>query len=298
MKAPLYSIRKLIDRCNRILNLNPKLYYPLVRIITIDNNWVFDKALKISYELKTDIGDSLFFRGIFEKEELLLLESLTKLKENPIVFDIGANIGLHSIFIAESNPASKLYSFEPSSSTRKILEYNIQHRNLANQVTILPFAVSDSVGKANFYQTDDNAYSSLKDTQRKEVISKVEVDLITIDAFMIREKLPKIDLIKIDVEGFDTEVIKGGLKTFQEFKPDIFIEIYKGINSNPDPLETINLLLNIGYKAFLIVDGKLTPFVEHSDKQYNYLFSFNSELNEGVPITKVSKLVSGAKKSN
>ena len=110
----------------------------------------------------------------------------------------------------------------------QILEYNIQNKQLENQVKILPFAVSDSVGKANFYQTDDNAYSSLKDTQRKEVISKTEVDLITIDEFMIREKLHKIDLIKIDVEGFDTEVIKGGLKTFREFKPDIFIEIYKG----------------------------------------------------------------------
>lgn len=276
MKAPLYIIRKLIDKSNSLLKLNLEGINPLLRIKRIEKNWVFDLALNMSYELKSDIGDSLYLRGTFEKEELLLLKNLTKSIKNPIIFDIGANIGLHSIVMAESNPTSKIYSFEPSSSTRKILEYNIQNKHLANQVKILPFAVSDSIGKAHFFQTDDNAYSSLKDTQRKEVISKIEVELITIDEFMIREKLQKIDLIKIDVEGFDTEVIKGGLKTFQEFKPDIFIEIYKGINSNPNPLETINLLLNIGYKAFLIVDGKLTPFIEHSDIQYNYYFSFKN----------------------
>lgn len=279
MKAPLYIIRKLIAGSNKLFKLDLKGINSLIRIKTIKDNWVFDHAINMSYELKTDIGDSLYLRGTFEKEELSLLKNLTKAKESPVIFDIGANIGLHSIAMAESNPTSRIFSFEPSGSTRKILEYNIQNKHLTDQVKILPFAVSDSIGKASFFQTDDNAYSSLKDTQRKEVIGKTEVDLITIDAFMIREKLPKVDLIKIDVEGFDTEVIKGGLKTFSEFKPDIFIEIYQGINSNPDPLETINLLLNIGYKAFLIVDGRLTPFVDHSDKQYNYYFSFNSGKN-------------------
>lgn len=276
MKAPLFIIRKLIERSNRLLNINLKGINSLLRIKTIQKDWIFDQELNISYELKTDIGDSLYLRGTFEEEELVLLKNLAKSKENPIIFDIGANIGFHSIVIAEANPKAKIYSFEPSISTRKILDYNIKNKHLEKQVKILPFAVSDSIGKASFYQTDDNAYSSLKDTQRKEVIDKIEVDVITIDEFMIREKLNQIDLIKIDVEGFDTEVIKGGLKTFVEYRPDIFIEIYKGINSNPDPLETINLLLNIGYKAFLIVDGKLTPFVEHSDILYNYYFSFNN----------------------
>ena len=276
MRAPIFIIRKLIGRANRLFNLNLEGINSLLRIKSIKNNWVFDQALNMSYELKTDIGDSLYLRGTFEEKEVSFLKGLTKSKVNPIIFDIGANIGFHSIVIAEANPKAKIYSFEPSISTRKLLDYNIQNRHLENQVKILSFAVSDSIGKANFYQTDDNAYSSLKDTQRKEVIDKIEVDVITIDEFMIRENLNKIDLIKIDVEGFDTEVIKGGLKTFEEYKPDIFIEIYKGINSNPDPLETINLLLNIGYKAFLIVEGKLTPFVEHSDLLYNYYFSFNN----------------------
>jgi FkbM family methyltransferase len=275
MKSPLYIIRKLIERTNRLFNQNLEGINPLMRIKTIKKNWVFDRALNMSYELKTDIGDSLFLRGTFEEKELLLLKNLAKSKVNPIIFDIGANIGFHSIEIAESNPKAKIYSFEPSISTRKILEYNIQNKHLENQVKIIPFAVSDSIGKANFYQTNDNAYSSLKDTQRKEVIDKIEVDVITIDEFMVREQLKNIDLIKIDVEGFDTEVIKGGLKTFVEFKPDIFIEIYKGVNSNPDPLVTINLLLDMGYKAFLIIDGKLTPFVVHSDILYNYFFSFH-----------------------
>lgn len=277
MSNIIFKIRKIIFRLNKLIVFPPNLFYPLCRIKVIKKNRVFDKFLKISYEINSDIGDALYFKGVFEKRELKLLTDLIDSIESPVIFDIGANIGLHSIAFANSNTSSMIYSFEPSIITSEILKKNIKIKEIENQINFFDYALSDHLGKASFFHTDDNAYSSLKDTKRKKIVNTIEVVLMTIDEFVKRESLRRLDLVKIDVEGLDTEVIKGGIFSFQKFKPEIFIEIYKGVNSNPNPVETINLLKEIGYKVFVIIDGKINPYYNHSDKYYNYLFSYKDQ---------------------
>lgn len=250
------------------------IYSYLCKIKCFEKNWIFDKYLNMSYELKTDIGNNLYYKGEFERREIDFLLDISKLKRKQVVFDIGANIGVHSITLAKKNNEVKVYSFEPSAYTRKILEFNLKINNLKNQITVIPYAISDHLGKAKFYQTIDNAYSSLKDTKRKNVTDTFEVNLMTIDEFVKTENIGKVDLIKIDVEGSENEVVLGGINTLSRLKPEIFIEIYQGINSNRDPGATINFLRDIGYEAYVLIDGKKTPFKEHSDKFYNYYFSF------------------------
>jgi hypothetical protein len=80
-------------------------------------------------------------------------------------------------------------------------------------------------------------------------------------------------MVKIDVEGFETQVIEGGLAMLIAMKPDLFVEIYQGRNSNPDPTRTIDLLLGIGYRAWIVADGRLRPYGRHEDNYYNYYFS-------------------------
>jgi len=68
-------------------------------------------------------------------------------------------------------------------------------------------------------------------------------------------------------------VIAGGRRTLQALRPDLFVEIYGGAGSNPDPERTVAAVCALGYRAFVLVDGEPVPYVRHSDDRYNYFFT-------------------------
>lgn len=232
----------------------------------------------MEYDFDTVIGNSLFYGGNFELEEVKYFARLMqKLDDHPIVLDIGANIGVHSLAWAETNRNATIYAFEPSEATTNILSRNIAANALGNRVHPIREAVSDKVGTATFYSCADNAFSALKDTKRVEVVSSTTVSTTTIDNFVEKNGLPKVTFIKIDVEGFETEVVLGGLKTLKTFQPDLFVEIYGGENANPDPEKTIKAITNLGYSAYVFVGGNMVPYVKHSDVNYNYYFTMHPD---------------------
>jgi FkbM family methyltransferase len=237
---------------------------------------VFDRQLNIHYDLNSDIGKLLYLSRRFEQNEIDFFGKLIHQKGECVVLDIGANIGLHSINWSKQAPAAKFYSFEPSRNTVALLQENIQCNQLQDKITVVQKALADREGVATFFDASDNAYSSLKDTKRKNVDDQYEVVITPIDHFVNETNPQKIGLVKIDVEGFETEVIKGGLKTFAQQQPDLFVEIYGGTNSNKDPEETIRLLTDLGYKAYIFREGQPEPYVRHNDKLFNYYFTFGS----------------------
>jgi FkbM family methyltransferase len=256
--------------------LTSYIYQKLLKFNYFQNDLIFDISANLYYNKETDIGYSLFYWGKFEEKEIQIFNNMLQSKSKPVILDIGANIGCHCIRWAKSNPTALLYAFEPSPSTRDILERNIKNNKVGNNIKALPFAVSNQTGKASFYNCIDNAYSSLKDTKRKIVEKVIDVDMITIDKFVENFKVGKIDLIKIDVEGFENEVIEGGVNSLRKFKPDLFVEIYQGTNSNEKPEKTIEVLLELGYNAYVLNDGKIEKYSYHSDSYYNYYFTFEN----------------------
>jgi FkbM family methyltransferase len=229
----------------------------------------------LKYSPRTDIGRSLYLHGSFEEGEIaIVVKALSaEASRELVIFDVGANIGVHSIVLCQSLRNTRLTAFEPSAATRELLQYNININNLSDRVKVESCAVSNAQGTADFYNAIDDAYSSLKDTKRKQILGKAVVPLTTLDHYVRANNIKKLDMIKVDVEGYENEVIEGGLKVLTTMKPDLFVEIYKGSNSNPDPGKTVRTLLDLGYKAWVMVDGKLEPYKEHSDDRYNYYFS-------------------------
>jgi FkbM family methyltransferase len=222
---------------------------------------------KIAYSPNTDIGKALFFSGEFEKKEIELCNRF--IKNDSVVLDIGANIGLHSISFSRLAPGGLVISFEPSKDTFSLLLNNIQG---INNILPLNIGVSDKTQVAEFYVASDNAYSSLKDTGRKEIREKISVLCMSLDDLLPKLALKRIDFVKIDVEGFEQKVLEGMKLIIDKFNPVIFCEIYKGTDSNEDPEATVKYLINKGYKAFVYDGVNLTSFVKHDDTQYNYFF--------------------------
>lgn len=251
-----YYIRRLLNKLTRGRYI--KIRYFLSSKVTDE----------IEYYLGTDIGNQLFFTGKFEAKELKLCANF--IKSNSNVVDIGANIGIHSIFFAKIAKNGKVISIEPN-----IEIYPTLLKNISKYQNIIPcnVAIDSNFNITEFFIASDNAYSSLKDTKRKKIISKKLV--ITLPFDVIAKTVYKIDFIKIDVEGFEYNVLTSMENLLKKDKPTLFVEIYKGTNSNDNPEKTINYLLNMGYKAYFVNDiGLLEDFTTHDDKYYNYFFIY------------------------
>lgn len=167
--------------------------------------------------------------------EIFNLSQLRKyVKENAVILDIGANLGNHTVFFAKECGAKKVYAFEPTRKTFQILEENIRINNLNSIVVAMNIALGEKDTKAN-------VIVNTKDAGSNHVEENIDGNVImnTLDGLSLSDK---IDFIKIDVEGFELEVLKGAKETIAKDHPDIFIEIF---NKNYDKVH--DLLTQMGY---------------------------------------------------
>jgi len=219
------------------------------------------------YDPDTDIGRRLYSHGGFEQEEIRFCHQY--IKQQSVVVDIGANVGLHTLFFSEFARNGLVLSFEPARDTFFYLLGNVQH--LKNVIPI-NIALSDAVGIAEFFAASDDAYSGLKDTKRKEIVNKYSVVSMRLDDILLPMNLDRIDFVKIDVEGLERNVLSGMAGIMEIHRPVLFCEIYKGDNSNEDPDETVHYVMGKGYHAFVLNGNGLARYTKHDDNYYNYFF--------------------------
>lgn len=249
--------------------LNDILRGRLVRLYGLLRRRVTDEVggNRITYSPATDIGGALFFTGEFEKAELE--ECRKYISSDSVILDVGANIGLHSLYFANQAPDGCVLAVEPGLDAFDQLRKNVDGRK---NIALLNIAISDMGGIAEFFNASDSAYSSLRDTKRATIAKTTRVPCMTIDDVVAALRLPRVDFVKIDVEGFEYHALRGMIGTIARFHPVIYCEIYAGECSNQKPDETVKFLLDRNYAAFLVHDGELSEYTRHDDRFYNYLF--------------------------
>jgi FkbM family methyltransferase len=141
------------------------------------------------------------------------------LRPDDTVLDIGGHIGLFAVVTAKLvGPFGKVFSFEPTPFTRKVLQEVVDMNDCSSTVEVRPEAVSSARGKTMFYDTGNeisNANSLVKTEHSK---SEIPVDLISVDEF-VRERNLVVRCIKIDVEGAELSVLQGARETFASQRP-------------------------------------------------------------------------------
>jgi len=219
------------------------------------------------YDPDTNIGRCLYSNGGFEQEEIRFCHQY--IEPQSIVVDIGANVGLHTLFYSDFARQGLVLSFEPARDTFFYLLGNVQH---LKNVIPLNIALSDAVGISEFFVASDDAYSGLKDTRRKEIVNRYRVVSMRLDDILLPMGLDRVDFVKIDVEGLERNVLSGMAGIMEIYHPVLFCEIYKGDNSNEDPEETVHYVMGKGYHAFVLNGNELAKYTKHDDKYYNYFF--------------------------
>lgn len=133
----------------------------------------------------------------------------------PYVFDVGANVGDYSAAALEANPNVQLHCFEPSQAHCKILHERLP----AQKVVINPFGLSETAETRSLHKDGDvTGLASLisRDLSHLNIqLDKLEsVQLDTGDSYVARHGIERIDLMKIDVEGWEMSVLKGFTRSF------------------------------------------------------------------------------------
>lgn len=194
------------------------------------------------------IGLTINIEGLYERDDLELV--VKWLNENQyfkgVAVDVGANIGNHSIFF--SKYYKHVYAFEPNPLTFKILDINCNF--CANNVTPFQFGVSDKRGALPFELPNNNNFGGARIVRyKKEEHKTIEIDVVSLDTFVpiINEN---IGLIKVDVEGYELEVLNGAAELLRKNKPIILFEQHSTDFTNGKS-EVTKLLESIGYR-FLV----------------------------------------------
>ena len=151
------------------------------------------------------IDESIYYTGTYEKGTLWVLKQI--LSEGNIFVDVGANIGLMSILASSLvKKSGKVVAFEPNPVTMEILKENIALNNLSN-IEISEYAIGSSDKTSRLYQRKDQnrGCASLIETEFEADIYDIQV--IPLSSYFNQHDT--IDLIKIDIEGFELEALIG-----------------------------------------------------------------------------------------
>lgn len=183
------------------------------------------------------VGGQLLTNGTFDDQEVELLRQIAvRLPANPVILDIGANIGVHSVNLAESvsHLNGTILSFEPQRIVFQMLCANLAINSIDNV-----YAFNKAVGSENilikiptidYYQNASIGSLELTPIQKENIGQRPmlnetseKVECISLDSL----NLPRLDLIKIDVEGMEDHVLEGATTLFSTLKPICFIEWMK-----------------------------------------------------------------------
>lgn len=169
--------------------------------------------------------------NFFEHKELL--DHARHMPENPVILDIGANVGNHTIFYAKCIPRSHVIPFECYPEALRLLRRNISLNECLNVDTnFLGLACSDQVGTAKMVRGGPNnlGHSRLVEEKSettkptKKPLASISVETLKCDDCLAALKsIPSF--IKIDVEGHEMEVLAGLERTIIEHRPILFVEV-------------------------------------------------------------------------
>ncbi len=161
---------------------------------------------------------SLHQTGTYEKGVLHFMQEY--LKQGDTFLDIGANIGLMSLFASRLvGDTGRVLAFEAHPETALLLKNNLQ-RNAVSNIQVFDFALGSTRSQSYIYNSTDNrgGASLIASSSQAQ-----EIEVYPLDDVVSEDVLPS--MIKIDVEGFELEVLKGAESTILRSKPILIIEI-------------------------------------------------------------------------
>ncbi len=167
----------------------------------------------------------------FSNKEPETLEWIDSFEKNSIFWDIGANIGLYSCYAAKHRDC-KVFSFEPSVFNLELLARNIYLNNLSEKIIMIPIALTEKLTLSKFNMTSTDLGGALSTFEHEYTHDGSNIKKtfnystlgISMDEVINLMKISHPDYIKIDVDGIEHLILKGGSETLRKTK-SLLVEI-------------------------------------------------------------------------
>ncbi|MGV3610099.1 MAG: FkbM family methyltransferase [Fluviicola sp.] len=203
----------------------------------------------INYEL--DVSDYQEWLIYFHCKSDSSDHVLDYLEKSEIIFDIGANIGqtAFNMFQKQTKKGLKpiVYAFEPFPGTFEKFRTNLSLNPEITEIHALNLGLSHQKGVLHMGNQGANsgAFRITTDTQ-----NSVSVPVTSLDEFVTAHQIPRIDFIKIDVEGYELHVLEGAMKSIGKFKPILIFEysVENMAAQGKKVDETLDNLLKLNYQ--------------------------------------------------
>ncbi|MEH2411359.1 MAG: FkbM family methyltransferase [Nostoc sp.] len=219
----------------------------------IFNQGLIQNQIAISKEVILNVHEDAYyaFRYFtdFDADMVSEMKSFISLtKEKKCFLDIGAHYGIFSL-VFSSNLNTTAFALDPSPSACRMLEHH-QHLNSKCQIEVFQLALGDSEGKLQM-QSDISDHFIVTKSDISVIEKFVEVDVTRIDSFIVLKNIIP-DVIKIDTEGFELNVLKGGIEFLSNYNPIIFLEVHPAFLSQLgySVEELITFLSQLNYKLY------------------------------------------------
>lgn len=189
----------------------------------------------------------------------------TAIKPGQTVLDIGAHKGGYLyIMLGLIGKSGKLVAFEPQSL---LFSYISRMKRLLNwdNVTVEHIALSDTETETTLFIPTNNVSrksapgATILKYERDDIGFTENVSTVSLDHYCAKHNIAP-DFLKIDVEGNEINIFKGGMNTLQQYKPRIIVEIDAAYIGEAKMMETINLLKSLGYNVSFINNNERLPF--------------------------------------
>jgi FkbM family methyltransferase len=182
-----------------------------------------------------------------DREELYAL-----IKEGDVVMDIGTNIGETLLNFARlTGPKGYVYGFEPDEENYKNAIKNISLNNFEN-IYVFKNALSDKKETVKLYVVDPNnrGMNRILQQANDETEPYTVLETITLDELVKENKIERINVMKLDIEGYEMNALRGATEILRKMKPLLFVEVgyTRLLKNNTSPNELMKFLEDHGYK--------------------------------------------------
>tara|TARA_X000001036_G_scaffold396227_1_gene397668 strand:- start:336 stop:1145 length:810 start_codon:yes stop_codon:yes gene_type:complete len=239
-----------------------KIISKFLTIFISKNQTVVRNNIKWNLDLNEGIDLSVYLFGTSERKISNIKKLLSKKNNSLIIIDIGANIGSVSLLLAKIFENSKIFSIEPTNYAFNKLCNNLKlNKGLENNVFLRQLFITNDKKPQKVWSSWN--FDKSNDKHQKHLGNLKEIkqnSYLKLDKFVKDENLNNVDFVKLDVDGYELDVLKSGENFFKKNKPIIFIEIapYLYPEFGYNCRELVIFIQKLGY-SFLDENTKEVP---------------------------------------
>jgi FkbM family methyltransferase len=181
------------------------------------------------------------------------------LSKDSVCIDIGANVGMYSLLFLQLSPSSKVIAFEPSSNF-KYLQENIPSK-FSDRFEAFQVALGDKDGIVEGEIWESYGYNKIQGVFKFHKL----------DTFVEQKRLSKIDIIKIDTDGYELQILNGAKTAIENHHPLVIVESHEGLESGQSFEKMNSFFKEIDYSHCATVDGSNEIYAFSDDERIQKL---------------------------